>query len=211
VQYVHIIFFKKIYKLLMIEKLLIATGNPAKLNHYRGILSDLVGELVCLADLDIQTRPQETGSTAQENSEIKAIYYSRQTGLPAFSIDESLYVDFLKEQPGVNVRRIDGKTEVTDQELFDYWSQKISQAPVSLRQGYWQFAYTLADHGQVIKTIIQNRPIHFFSPGSSIIVPGWPLSSLQGVGKPQSEYSPSEIQKMADTDASFVRQLFLVR
>ena len=211
-QDVHIFLSKKEYKSAMIEKLLIATSNPAKLDHYYQVLSDLVAQTVGLADLNIKTKPEETGLTAQENSEIKATYYSRLSGLPSLSIDEALYTDFTTDsQPGVYVRRINGCDDVSDQELFDYWLQKISAAPVCSRQGFWRFAYTLADQGQVIKTVIQDRPIQFYCPSSKNIITGWPLSSLQGVGRPQSEYTPAEKQKLIDTDATFVRQLFLVR
>ena len=99
-----------------IEKLVIATRNPAKVEYFRQVLEGIVDEVLGLSDANILGKPEESGNTAEENAEIKARYYGGQTELPVFCEDEALYVDFLDKdhQPGTHVRRINGQDEATD-------------------------------------------------------------------------------------------------
>ena len=60
------------------------------------------------------TLPPETGLTLEDNAEIKAVYASRQTGLPAISDDTGLEVKFLNGAPGVHTARYAGEHADTD-------------------------------------------------------------------------------------------------
>jgi len=180
-----------------IEKIVIATHNPAKVERYGRLFSGLVDQVLGLDDLGIIDKPTETGDTAEQNSQIKALFYATQSGLLVFSEDEALYVDFLPEdkQPGTFVRRINGEDEATDAELFKYWSQIVKNVPVEKRTGHWHIAYTLANTDGKYKTISLDHPIRFYYPPSIIKWPGWPMSSLQGkiiFTKPQTEYNADE-------------------
>ncbi len=181
----------------MIEKIVIATHNPAKKERYGRLLSSLAETVLNLDDLGIIDKPIESGSTAEENAEIKARFYAQKSGLPVFSEDEALYVDFLPldRQPGVHVRRIDGKDEVDDEALINYWEGTIKDAPSDKRSGKWHFAYCLYFPGGEIKIFTIDRPILFFSPSSEKRIPGWPMSSLQGplkFNKPHTELTNEE-------------------
>ena len=178
----------------MIKKIVIATRNTAKINHYREVLSGLVELIIGLNDLNIQGKPEEVGDSAETNAEIKAKFYSQQTDLPIFSEDECLYADFLSsdQQPGTHVRRINGQDDATDDELLSYWENKIQSVSEDKRTGRWHFAYCLIDQGK-IKIATKDVPIKFYYPSSKIRVPGWPLSSITGsFGKPHSEYTDEE-------------------
>lgn len=182
-----------------IEKLVIATRNPGKIEFYRQIFEDLVDEVIGLSDLDIVGTPEEIGDTAEENAKIKAKYYGGQTEYPVFCEDEALFVDFLDQehQPGTHVRRINGVDEATDEELFAYWENLIKDLTEEERTGLWHFAYALAKDGE-IKIATNDHPIKFHYPASSVRIPGWPMSSLQGsvdLGKPSSERSKEEKQE----------------
>lgn len=182
-----------------IEKLVIATGNPGKIDYYRHVFENTVPNVLGLSDLNISGKPVESGNTAEENAEIKARYYTAQTDLPVFSIDEALYVDFMDQehQPGTHVRRINGVDEVSDDELFNYWENLIKDLPDDKKTGFWHFAYALAFKDNVKITSI-DQAIRFYYPASNIRVPGWPMSSLQGsieMNKPSSEYNDEERQK----------------
>lgn len=194
-----------------IEKLVIATGNPGKIEFYRQVFEGIVGEVIGLSDLDIKGKPEETGDTAEENAEIKARFYATQTDLPVFSIDESLFVDFLDEahQPGTHVRRINGQDEVTDDELFNYWENLIKDLPDEQKTGFWHFAYALC-HGNNLKIISTDQAIRFFYPASKIRIPGWPMSSLEGpieLGKPHSEKTKEEEASLTASTASIVHRI----
>jgi len=179
-----------------IEKLVIATRNPAKIEYYQHLFTDIVSQIVGLSDIGIEGKPTETGETAEKNAQIKASYYSERTDLPIFCEDEALYVDFLPsdKQPGTYIRRINGKDEATDDELFAYWENIIKNVPKEKRTGRWHIAYCLSINGQT-RTASMDHEILFFYPTSKIRVPGWPMSSLEGLaslGKPNSERTEEE-------------------
>lgn len=174
-----------------IEKLVIATRNPAKIEHYRYLFSGMVTDIFGLNETGIDGKPTETGETAEENAQIKAIYYSTKTDLPVFCEDESLFADFLPadKQPGVRVRRINGSDEASDDELFYYWENIIKDVPEARRTGRWHIAYCLGLNGKT-KLTSMDHEIQFFYPASKVRIPGWPMSSLEGfvtLGKPNSE------------------------
>jgi XTP/dITP diphosphohydrolase len=180
-----------------IEKIVVATKNPAKVEKYGRILSQYANQVVGLQDVGIVDRPEEIGETAEENAEIKGKYYAEKTGLPVFSEDEALYVDFLPEgkQPGVHVRRIDGKDEADDDRLLGHWEKIVAKVAEGERTGKWHIAYCIASPNGIVKTTSLEHPIVFFSPSSKVRISGWPMSSLEGpaaFNKPHSEMTDEE-------------------
>jgi inosine/xanthosine triphosphate pyrophosphatase family protein len=191
-----------------IEKMVIATRNPGKINFYRQIFESVVDEVISLTDLNIQGTPEESGNTAEENAIIKANYYGSQTDLPIFCEDEALYVDFLDKdhQPGTHVRRINGVDEVTDDELFDYWENIIKDLSPEERTGFWRFAYAIFQNGK-IKIATNDHPIRFHYPASTNRIPGYPMSSLQGsidLGKPSSDRTTEEKEESVKGSAPII-------
>ena len=193
----------------LIEEIVIASRNQGKIEHYKHALQGVIDKVVGLNDLEVEEKPEESGESAEENSIIKAKFYSTKTDYPVFCEDESLFVDFLdkEHQPGTHVRRINGKDEVSDDELFSYWEKLIFDVPDDKRTGYWHFAYSLAYNGQ-IKTSTRDIKIKFFYPASKIRIPGWPMSSLQGsTGKPSAERTEVEKQESAKKDGEMIREI----
>ena len=179
------------------SKLVVATKNPAKTDYYRSILDEIADEVLSLNDFGSIEKPNESGSTAEENAEIKARYYAMKTGLPVFSEDEALEVDFLpeSEQPGTHVRRINGHDEVDDDQLLKHWEEIISKVPEGKRTGRWHIAYSISLPDGQTHTVALDHSLVFFSPSSKIRVPGWPMSSLEGpvlFNKPHSELTEEE-------------------
>ena len=82
-------------------KLLIATGNPHKVEAIQRILGDAPFELVTLSEFPDLEEPEETGTTFLANALLKSRYYCLATGLPALADDSGLEVDALDGQPGV--------------------------------------------------------------------------------------------------------------
>jgi inosine/xanthosine triphosphate pyrophosphatase family protein len=179
------------------NKIVVATKNPAKTNYYRSILDEIADEVLSLNDFGFIEKPNESGSTAEENAYIKARHYAKETGLPVFSEDEALYVDFLpeSEQPGTHVRRINGHDEVDDDQLLKHWEDIISKVPVGKRAGRWHIAYCIFVPNGQTHTVALDHSLVFFSPSSKIRLPGWPMSSLEGptlFNKPNSELTEAE-------------------
>lgn len=101
-------------------KILIATGNPHKLQELRHILPAKSKrgtplEYVSLADFKNLHLPPETGSTLEENAAQKALFAAKQTGLVAISDDTGLEVEALNGAPGVHTARYAGEHADTDE------------------------------------------------------------------------------------------------
>lgn len=183
-----------------LKKIVVATGNPAKLRRNKILVEPFVEEVLGLDSFDLDVEPVESGDTAEENSQIKALFYTKALNLPVLAEDSSLFVDFLPKdkQPGVYVRRINGKDEVTDDELFEYWENLVREAPEDKRRGHWHACYTIGFPDGKNKTVSKDFPNIFFYPPSKKRIPGWPMSSLQGpeqFNKPHCELTEDE-QKM---------------
>ncbi|MEN0021236.1 MAG: non-canonical purine NTP pyrophosphatase [Planctomycetota bacterium] len=92
-----------------LSRIVIATGNPHKVAELEAIFADVDGldgvELVGLADLPGPDggwrEPIEDSGTIEGNSELKALDYAEQTGLPCIADDSGLEVDALGGAPGV--------------------------------------------------------------------------------------------------------------
>lgn len=89
-------------------KVLIATANAHKVEEIREILADYPLELCDLRDFPAVDPPDETGLTYAENALLKAVFYSKHTGLPALSDDSGLEVDALDGAPGLYSARFGG-------------------------------------------------------------------------------------------------------
>ena len=90
-----------------IIKLLIGTNNRGKLAEIRGLLpKDL--EIYSPIDFKINS-PVENGKTFEENSLIKAKYFSKKSNMPCLSDDSGLEVNILNGDPGILSARWGGK------------------------------------------------------------------------------------------------------
>ena len=90
-------------------KVLLGTGNPAKLQEMREILGEIPGiEWVSALDLNLPEPPEE-GKTLEENAILKAVLYAKSSGLPAIAEDTGLEVAALSGAPGVLSSRFAGK------------------------------------------------------------------------------------------------------
>ncbi len=90
-------------------RLLVATTNPGKLREIRGILASLPIELLSLDGFPGLAEPEETGASFAENARLKALYYHRNTGLPAVADDSGIEIDALGGAPGVHSARWHGE------------------------------------------------------------------------------------------------------
>ncbi len=87
-------------------KLLIATGNPHKVEEIQAVMRAAGLELACLADLPQQyDEPVEDQPTFAGNAALKARHYARCTGWWCLADDSGLEVDALHGAPGVRSAR----------------------------------------------------------------------------------------------------------
>ncbi|MCI5499334.1 MAG: XTP/dITP diphosphatase [Clostridiales bacterium] len=90
-------------------KVVLASQNKKKIVEMRAILSQMGVEVLSQADAGVNLEPEETGTTFEENSRIKAKAVMEATGLPAIADDSGLMVDALGGEPGVYSARYGGE------------------------------------------------------------------------------------------------------
>ena len=88
-------------------RVVLATGNPGKLQELRAMLEPLAIEVVPLSQFTRAAIP-ETGLTFVENAIIKARHAAQLAQLPAIADDSGLEVDALQAAPGIYSARYAG-------------------------------------------------------------------------------------------------------
>ena len=85
----------------MDRNIVAATNNKNKLREFIEILAPLGYKVVSLKDVGVDVEVEETGSTFEENSFIKAHAIMELTGMAALADDSGLVVDSLNGEPGI--------------------------------------------------------------------------------------------------------------
>jgi XTP/dITP diphosphohydrolase len=193
-------------------QILIGTGNPAKFERYKKILSNFENlELFSLKDIDLKLPIIEDGLTAEANARKKAREYAKVSQMPVLSVDEALYIDALspEEQPGTNVRRITGRT-ATDEELLSAFLARTNHIAQEKRTVTWLYAICLAlPNGQEYFEQIELHEM-FTNEPSLPMIPGYPLSSILFdpiLGKTQSNFTPEEYENYLQPVLEKVRRI----
>jgi len=82
-------------------------------------------ELVFPHDLFITDDIEETGSTFEENSRIKAEFFYKKSGLATIADDGGIMIPALNNEPGVKTRRWLGRNDATDEEIVSYTLKRM--------------------------------------------------------------------------------------
>lgn len=184
------------------KEIIIGTSNLGKIDKMKYALSGLD---IIVSGVDKETirnfTVNETGETALENARIKALAYAKVTGKVVLSNDSAVYIDGLhkKTQPGIKVRRINGKENfVSDEELIDHYSKIVhelgGEATMVVEDG---ICMANPDGSYYETTIISKRKL--VSKPSATRTKGHPLDSLQidsKTGKYFSEMTHKEKDAM---------------
>ena len=90
-----------------IKKILIGSNNPGKVKEIRDLLPKSVN-IFSIKDFKIKS-PIENGKSFEENSLIKAKFYSKKTKMICLADDSGLEIDILGGAPGIYSSRWGGK------------------------------------------------------------------------------------------------------
>ena len=140
-------------------------------------------ELISLHDINSPLPIiNENGTTPLENAELKARAYYEAFGMPVFSCDSGLYFDELEEneQPGLNVRRINGK-ELADDEMIEYYASLAGRHGGRITGRYRNAIYFILDeehHYSSMDMSIATEPFVLGTVPHPKRVEGFPLDSL---------------------------------
>ena len=90
-----------------ILKLLIGSNNQGKIKEIRDLLPSYI-QILAPSDYNLRS-PKENGKTFEQNSLIKAKFFSKQTKMICLADDSGLEIDLLNSEPGIYSARWAGK------------------------------------------------------------------------------------------------------
>ena len=115
-------------------KVILASQNQHKLVELSAILSQLGFEIALESEYGLHVDVDETGTTFEENSLLKAEAVMKASGLPVLADDSGLMVDALGGAPGVYSARFAGE-DATDEDNNRLLMEKLHG--VKNRQGHY--------------------------------------------------------------------------
>ena len=112
-------------------KVILASKNQHKLTELSAILSQLGFEIALESEYGLDIDVEETGTTFEENSFLKADAVMKASGLPVLADDSGLMVDALDGAPGVYSARYGHKA--SDKERTAYLLKNMKEVPEERR------------------------------------------------------------------------------
>ena len=124
-------------------KVVLASKNKHKLKEISRITEKFDIQLVMESDLGVDIDVEETGSTFEENSFIKAQAVMKATGLPALADDSGIAVDALNGEPGIYSARYGFDESLDDHGRMMLLLKNMENVPDGKRQAYYVCVITL--------------------------------------------------------------------
>lgn len=124
-------------------KVVLASKNKHKLEEISQITEKFGMELVLESDLGVDIDVEETGSTFEENSFLKAEAVMKATGLPALADDSGIAVDALNGEPGIYSARYGFDESLDDWGRLQLLLKNTEQVPDERRQAKFVCVITL--------------------------------------------------------------------
>ena len=139
-------------------KVVLASKNKHKLAEISKITQQFDMELVLQSDLGIDLDVEETGTTFEENSFIKAEAVMKATGMPALADDSGIAVDALNGEPGVYSARYGFDESLDDWGRLELLLKNTKDVPDGQRQAQFVCVITMVTPGG--ETIQARGEIH---------------------------------------------------
>lgn len=164
-----------------VKQVLFATTNPAKIENYARELEKNNIEVLTLKDIQLKLNVDESGKDAIENASIKAKEYYNATKIKTIAIDDTLYIEGIKEelQPGTKVRRVEGR-ELTDEEMIEYYTTLVSSYGGKLT-ATWRKGVAIYDGNDLKTFMCDNNSFYLVDIPSKKTHEGYPLDSISKV------------------------------
>jgi XTP/dITP diphosphohydrolase len=176
------------------NKILIGTGNPAKINTYKELLKDFNFEVVSAKDLEIPP-PEEVGKTFEKQAVDKAKYYFEKSGIPSLVDDGGMQIEALNGEPGIKSHRWLGH-EMSDEEIIAEVMKRMKNVPKDKRGCKFTVALAVASP-LGIYTSEADMPGIIADKPSKKILKGYPYDAVQflpNYGKYVSELSDADYE-----------------
>mgnify|MGYP002514651711 FL=1 len=139
-------------------KVVLASKNKHKLEEISKITEKFGFELILQSQLGVDIDVEETGSTFEENSFLKAEAVMKATGLPALADDSGIAVDALGGEPGIYSARYGFDESLDDWGRLELLLKNTEHVPDDQRQA--QFVCVITMVTPEGKTIQARGEIH---------------------------------------------------
>ena len=133
-------------------KVVLASKNKHKLEEISKITEKFGFDLVLQSELGVDIDVEETGSTFEENSFLKAEAVMKATGLPALADDSGIAVDALNGEPGIYSARYGFDDTLDDWGRLQLLLKNTEHVPDGQRQAQFVCVITMVTpDGQCIQ------------------------------------------------------------
>lgn len=133
-------------------KVVLASKNPHKLAEIGRITEKFGFELVLQSQIGVDIDVEETGTTFEENSLLKARSVMEATGLPALADDSGIMVDALHGEPGIYSARYGFDPSLDDWGRLQLLLKNMQHVPDGMRQAKFVCVITFVHpDGQIIQ------------------------------------------------------------
>ena len=133
-------------------KVVLASKNPHKLVEISKITEKFGFELVLHSQLGVDIDVEETGTTFEEKSLLKAEAVMKATGLPALADDSGIAVDALNGEPGIYSARYGFDESLDDHGRMMLLLKNTENVPDGQRQAKFVCVISfITPEGQVIQ------------------------------------------------------------
>ena len=184
------------------KKIIFATGNPTKAKRFSNGLAKHDIEVISLKDLDLKLDVDESGNNAIENALKKARACFEKTKMPTIGMDDTLYLENVPadKQPGLFVRRVNGKT-LNDEEMIEHYLNLVKEYGIDGKlNSKWIYGLAVINENGGESTYTWHKDdFYMVDTKSSIINPGYPLNTIskyKGIDKYFTEVSEEEKEKI---------------
>lgn len=133
-------------------KVVLASKNKHKLEEISKITEQFDIQLVMESELGVDIDVEETGTTFEENSFLKANAVMQATGLPALADDSGIAVDALNGEPGIYSARYGFDDTLDDWGRLQLLLKNTENVPDGQRQAQFVCVITMVTpEGKVIQ------------------------------------------------------------
>ena len=133
-------------------RVVLASKNKHKLVEISQITEKFGFELILQSELGVDIDVEETGTTFEENSFLKAEAVMKTTGLPALADDSGIAVDALNGEPGIYSARYGFDDSLDDWGRLQLLLKNTEHVPDGQRQAQFVCVITMVTpEGEVIQ------------------------------------------------------------
>ncbi|MDD5254297.1 MAG: non-canonical purine NTP pyrophosphatase [Candidatus Nanoarchaeia archaeon] len=175
-------------------KLLIGTRNKGKFEKWKLFLKEF--DLYSLDELGINCEIEEDLVSLEKNSQKKALFYAKESGIVTLSEDIGLYFEALDGKPGVAIRRWGGElpVDVSNRDFFEFFKKKMKD--LDNTNCYFQEAVSIATSEGKVKTFFHKVEGRIDkSLFENEFIEGFPLAAVffrNGSLKSWMDFTPEE-------------------